>query len=41
MQSLNSNQINVLNIHFMVNEIFTGETDSVEVNNEGKLEIFK
>ena len=41
MQSLNSNQINVLNILFMVNEIFTGETDSVEVNNEGKLEIFK
>ena len=41
MQSLNSNQINVLNILFMVNEIFTGETDSVEVNNEGKIEIFK
>ena len=41
MQSLNSNQINVLNILFMVNEVFTGETDSVEVNNEGKIEIFK
>ena len=41
MQSLNSNQINVLNILFMVNEIFTGDSESVEVNKEGNFEIFK
>ena len=28
MQSLNLNQVNVLNILFMVNEIFTGESES-------------
>ena len=41
MQSLNSNQVNVLNILFMVNEIFTGESESVEVNKDGNIEIFK
>ena len=38
MQSLNLNQINVLNTLFMVNEIFTGESESVEVNKEGNFE---
>ena len=38
MQSLNLNQINLLNILFMVNEIFTGESESVEVNKEGNFE---
>ena len=41
LQSLNSNQINLLNILFMVNEIFTGESGSVKVNKEGNIEIFK
>ena len=41
MQSLNTNQISLLNILFMVNEVFTGEIESVEVNSEGNLEIFK
>ena len=41
MQSLNLNQINLLNILFMVNEIFTGESESVEVNKDGNIEIFK
>ena len=40
-QSLNTNQISLLNILFMVNEVFTGEIESVEVNSEGNLEIFK
>ena len=41
MQRLNLNQINVLNILFMVNEIFTGETESVGVKNEENFEVFK
>ena len=41
MQSLNLNQVNVLNILFMVNEIFTGESESVGVNEKGNFEIFK
>ena len=42
MQSLNSNQINVLNILFMVDGILTGDFfESVEANNEGNFEIFK
>ena len=41
MQSLNSNQVNVLNILFMVNEFFTGESESVRVNEKGDIEIFK
>ena len=40
-QSINLNQVNVLNILFMVNEIFTGESESVGVNEKGNFEIFK
>ena len=40
-QSFNLNQINVLNFLFMVNEIFIGESESVEVNEEDNFEIFK
>ena len=40
-QSINLNQVNVLNTFFMVNEIFTGESESVEVNKEDNLEVFK
>ena len=40
-QSINLNQVNVLNILFMVNEIFTGESESVEVNKEGNFKVFK
>ena len=40
-QSINLNQVNVLNILFMVNEIFTGESESVGVNEKGDFEIFK
>ena len=38
---LNLNQVNVLNILFIVNEIFTGESESVGVNEKGDFEIFK
>ena len=41
MQSLNLSQIYLLNILFMVIEIFTGESESVEVNKKGNIEIFK
>ena len=41
MQSLNLNQINLLNILFMANEIFTRESESVEVNKEGIFKVFK
>ena len=41
MQSLNLNQINMLNILFMINGIFTGEIESVELNKEGNFEDFK
>ena len=41
MQSLNLNQIIVLNTLFMVNEIFTGEIESIEVNKEDNFEVFK
>ena len=41
MRSLNLNQINVLNTLFMVNEFFTGESESVEVNKEEYFEVFK
>ena len=41
MQSLNLSQIYLLNILFMGIEIFTGESESVEVNKEGNIEIFK
>ena len=40
-QSINLNQVNVLNTFLMVNEIFTGESVSVEVNKEDNLEVFK
>ena len=39
--SLNQNQIIVLNIIFMVNDFFTGEIESVGLNNEGNFEVFK
>ena len=39
--SLNQNQIIVLNIIFMVNHFFTGETESVGLNNEDNFEVFK
>ena len=38
-QGINPNQINVLNILFMVNEIFTPESESIEINEKGDLEI--
>ena len=41
MQSLNLNQINLLNILFMADKIFTRESESVEVNKEGIFEVFK
>ena len=41
MQSLNLNQINVLNTLFMVNEIFTREIESAELNKEGILRFLK
>ena len=41
MLSINLNQVNVINTLFVVNEIFTGESESVRVNNEGNFEIFK
>ena len=40
-KSLNSNQLEVVNIIFKANEIFTGEIESVKANNEGTLEVFK
>ena len=40
-KSLNSNQLEVVNIIFMATEIFTGEIESVKANNEGTLEVFK
>ena len=40
-QSINLNQVNVLNIIFMVKEIFTGESESVEVNEKANFAIFK
>ena len=41
MQSLNLNQINLLNILFKVDEIFTWKGESVGVNEKGNFEIFK
>ena len=40
-ESLNSNQVNLINILFMVNEIFAGEIKSVKANNESTLEVFE
>ena len=39
--SLNQNQIIVLNIIFMVNHFFTGEIESVGLNNKDNFEVFK
>ena len=41
MQTLNPNQINMLNTLFMVNEIFTGKMESIGVKKEGNLKVFK
>ena len=40
-QSINLNQVNVLNVLFMVNQIFTGESESIGVNEQGYFKIFK
>ena len=40
-KSLNSNQIKVANIYFMVSEIFTGKTKKLMENNEGQLYVFE
>ena len=40
-QSITLNQVNVLNILLMVNETFTGESESVGVNKKGDFGIFK
>ena len=40
-QSINLNHVNVLNILFMVNEIFTGESESVGVNKKTILRFLK
>ena len=40
-QCIKLNQANVLNILFMVNEIFTGENESVRPNEKGDFEFFK
>ena len=39
--SLYPNQVNVVNILFMVDEIFTGKIESLEANGEGNLEVFE
>ena len=40
-ESLDLNQVQVINILFMVDKIFTGEIKSVKANNEETLEVFK
>ena len=40
-ESLIPNQVEVINILFMVDEIFTGEIKSAKSNNEDTLEVFK
>ena len=40
-QSINLNQVNMVNILFVVNEIFTGESETDGVNEKGDFEIFK
>ena len=40
-QSFSLNQVNVLNILFMVNKIFTGESERVGLSKKGDFEIFK
>ena len=41
MQSSNLNQHKFINILFMVSEIFSGKSKSVEANKEGSFEIFE
>ena len=38
---LKSNQVEVVNILYMIDDIFTGKIKSARVNNEGSLKIFK
>ena len=40
-ESLYPNQVNVVNILFRVDEIFTGKIESLEANGEGNLEVFE
>ena len=40
-QSINLKQVSVLNILFMGNKIFTGESESVRVNEKDDFDIFK
>ena len=40
-ESLYRNQVNVVNILFMVDEIFTGKIESLEANGEDNLEVFE
>ena len=40
-ESLYANQVNVVNILFMVDEIFTGKIESLEANGEDNLEVFE
>ena len=41
MEGINMNQVNFVNILFMVDAIFTGKSKSVRVDNEGSFEIFE
>ena len=41
MEGININQVNFVNILFMVDAIFTGKSKSVGVDNEGSFEIFE
>ena len=40
-ESLNSKQIKVANIYFMVSEIFTGKTKKIMENKKGELYVFE
>ena len=40
-ENINLNQIRVINILFVVDEIFTGKIKNVEVNNDDILEVFE
>ena len=40
-RGINANQVNFVNILFMVDDIFTGKSKSVEVHNKGSFEVFK
>ena len=41
LDSFTPNQSKILNVLFMVDEIFTGKLKTLDENNEGKLEIFE